>query len=115
MTPTSRKRGQDFTLGAGVSAGESPVGAIRRFSTADRANCVAARGNGVRRQFLTACQELTPDPISPISRERRAGSREVPFQVVKFAHNPLVDSGKEAFHDWFAWKTRGCQIPPLMR
>src|SRR5687767_6820339 len=33
---------------AGVNAGESPVGAIRRFSTADRANCVAARGGGSR-------------------------------------------------------------------
>ena len=31
---------------AGVSAGESPVGAIRRFSTADRANCVAVRRGG---------------------------------------------------------------------
>jgi hypothetical protein len=26
---------------AGVNAGESPAGAIRRFSTEDRANCVA--------------------------------------------------------------------------
>ena len=31
---------------AGVNAGESPVGAIRRFSTADRANCVAVRRGG---------------------------------------------------------------------
>ena len=31
---------------AGVNAGESPVGAIRRFSTEDRANCVAARWGG---------------------------------------------------------------------
>jgi hypothetical protein len=31
---------------AHISAGESPVGAIRRFSTADRANCVAARRGG---------------------------------------------------------------------
>jgi hypothetical protein len=29
---------------AGVNAGESPAGAIRRFSTEDRANCVAVRG-----------------------------------------------------------------------
>ena len=33
---------------AGVNAGESPVGALRRFSTADRANCVAARRGGKR-------------------------------------------------------------------
>ena len=31
---------------AHINAGESPVGAIRRFSTADRANCVAARRGG---------------------------------------------------------------------
>jgi putative transposase len=31
---------------AGVNAGESPAGAIRRFSTEDRANCVAARRGG---------------------------------------------------------------------
>jgi hypothetical protein len=31
---------------ARLNAGESPVGAIRRFSTADRANCVAARRGG---------------------------------------------------------------------
>ena len=31
---------------ASVNAGESPAGAIRRFSTEDRANCVAARRGG---------------------------------------------------------------------
>jgi REP element-mobilizing transposase RayT len=31
---------------AGVNAGERPAGAIRRFSTEDRANCVAARRGG---------------------------------------------------------------------
>jgi hypothetical protein len=31
---------------AGVNAGESPVGAIRRFSTADRANSAAVRRGG---------------------------------------------------------------------
>ena len=31
---------------AGVNAGESPAGAVRRFSTEDRANCVAARRGG---------------------------------------------------------------------
>jgi hypothetical protein len=31
---------------AGVNAGGSPAGAIRRFSTADRANCVVARRGG---------------------------------------------------------------------
>jgi hypothetical protein len=31
---------------AHINAGASPAGAIRRFSTADRANCVAARRGG---------------------------------------------------------------------
>ena len=31
---------------AGVNAGESPAGAVRRFSTEDRANCVAVRRGG---------------------------------------------------------------------
>ena len=31
---------------ARLNAGESPAGAIRRFSTEDRANCVAARRGG---------------------------------------------------------------------
>jgi len=31
---------------AGVNAGESPAGALRRFSTEDRANCVVARRGG---------------------------------------------------------------------
>jgi len=31
---------------AGVNVGASPIGAIRRFSTAERANCVAARRGG---------------------------------------------------------------------
>ena len=37
---------------ARFNAGESPVGAIRRFSTADRANCVAAR-RGVEPKALS--------------------------------------------------------------
>ena len=38
---------------AGVNAGESPAGAIRRFSTEDRANCVAARRGGEQARSRT--------------------------------------------------------------
>jgi Sigma-70 region 2 len=44
------RRGSDLCIQcareAGVNAGGSPAGAVRRFSTEDRANCVAARRGG---------------------------------------------------------------------
>jgi hypothetical protein len=50
------------TREAGVNAGESPAGAIRRFSTEDRANCVAARRGGERAWSRTGRSQCTYEP-----------------------------------------------------
>ncbi len=47
---------------AGVNAGGSPAGAIRRFSTADRANCVAARRGGEQAWSRTGRSQCTDEP-----------------------------------------------------
>lgn len=44
---------------AGVNAGESPAGAIRRFSTEDRANSVAARRGGEQAWSRTGRSQYT--------------------------------------------------------
>ena len=43
----------------GVNTGESPVGAIRRFSTEDRANCVAVRRGGEQAWSRTGRPQYT--------------------------------------------------------